>query len=337
MKSSDTRQLPKSGLELTVMGLGCSQMGNLYKVVPYEDAKGAFEAAWAAGIRYFDTAPYYGYTRSERRLGTMLTEVGRENHVISTKVGRVMVPDTSVGSEENGFVAPLPFRPVFDYSHDGILRSFEDSRQRLGVVDPQILFVHDIGSHQHGEQHEHYWDQLTKGGGFRALDRLRSEGCVKAVGLGVNEWEIVRDAMEVFDLDIAMLAGRYTLLEQNSLPFLNTCAKNGTSIVVAGVFNSGVLAGNGKFDYGDAPPALVKRVDAFREICAEAKVSLQAVALQFAIAHPAVVSVVCGARNASQIAGSVAWLEEAIPHDVWLTLRNRGLVADQAPLPGLEE
>lgn len=335
MKPSDTRQLPKSGLELTVMGLGCSQMGNLYKVVPYEDAKGAFEAAWAAGIRYYDTAPYYGHTRSERRLGTMLTEAGRAESVISTKVGRVMVPDSAVEAEENGFVAPLPFRPVFDYTHDGVLRSFEDSRQRLGVIDPQILFVHDIGRHQHGEQHEHYWSQLTDGGGFRALDRLRSEGCVKAVGLGVNEWEVVRDAMDIFDLDVAMLAGRYTLLEQKSLSFLDTCVANRTSIVVAGVFNSGILTGNGKFDYCDAPPALVKQVDALRDICVEAKVSLQAVALQFAIAHPAVVSVVCGARNAVQIKGSVGWLEEPIPQDVWSSLRERGLVAEQAPLPGL--
>ena len=336
MKVSDKRKLPKRPVDLTLMGLGCAQMGNLYRLTPYEEAKGAFDAAWQGGIRYFDTAPYYGHTRSERRLGTMLTDHERADYKVSTKAGRVMVPDASVGPEENGFVAPLPFRPVFDYSYDGILRSFEASQQRLGIVDPDVLYVHDIGSAQHDEQHDYYWAQLTAGGGFRALDSMRDQGLVSAVGLGVNEWQVIQDAMQVFDVDVAMLAGRYTLLEQESLPFMDGCAKAGTAIVIAGAFNSGILAGNRKFNYDDATPEIMARVEALEKACLDFDVKIQAAALQFPLAHTAAVSVVSGARNASQITSNIAWFEEVIPAEFWLELRARGLVCEAAPFPSSE-
>lgn len=332
MKVTDKRKLPRRDLSLTVMGLGCAQMGNLYRVTPYEEAKGAFSAAWDSGIRYFDTAPYYGYTRSERRLGTMLTDFDRQNYVVSTKVGRVMQPDDSIGAESDGFAAPLPFRPVFDYTYDGIMRSFEDSRQRLGVYAPDILFIHDIGTFQHGEKGRHYWSQLTEGG-FKALGTLRDQGLVKAVGLGVNEFAVIRDAMQVFDIDVAMLAGRYTLLEQESLSFMDECAAAGVSIVAAGVFNSGILAGNHKFNYEDAPADVMVRADALKAACREMNVNLQAAALQFPIAHKAVISVVSGARSGSQISSNIASFEEQIPVAFWQELRSRGLVAEGVPLP----
>lgn len=334
MKVSETRKLPRRPVEVTIMGLGCAQMGNLYRITPYEESKGAFDTAWNAGIRYFDTAPFYGYTRSERRLGTMLTEHARQDYVVSTKVGRVMVPDDTVGPEEDAYVAPLPFRPNYDYSHDGIMRSFEASQQRLGVLKPDILYIHDIGSVTHGEKHEHYWEQLTTGGGFRALGSLREQGLVGAVGLGVNEWEIIRDAMQVFDVDVAMLAGRYTLLEQQSLGFMDDCAKAGTAIVVAGAFNSGILAGNRKFNYADAPADIIARVDALHSVCEETGVSLQAAALQFPLAHPASVTVVSGARNAGQLTSNIEWFEQEIPDAFWTELRKRGLIAEGAPVPG---
>lgn len=334
MKVSETRKLPRRPVEVTVMGLGCAQMGNLYRVTPWEESKGAFDTAWNAGIRYFDTAPFYGYTRSERRLGAMVTEHERKDYTLSTKVGRVMVPDETVGPEEDAYVAPLPFRPRYDYTHDGIMRSFEASQQRLGVLRPDILYIHDIGNVTHGEKHEHYWQQLTTGGGFRALGALRDQGLVGAVGLGVNEWEIVRDAMEVFDVDAAMLAGRYTLLEQQSLAFMDNCAKAGTAIVIAGAFNSGILAGNRKFNYADAPADIIARVDALHSVCEETGVSLQAAALQFPLAHPASVTVVSGARNAAQLNANIDWFEQEIPAQFWTTLRERGLIAEGAPVPG---
>ncbi|PYE40470.1 D-threo-aldose 1-dehydrogenase [Rhizobium sp. PP-F2F-G20b] len=333
MKVSDRRKLSRVDLDLTLLGLGCSQMGNLYRVTPYQDSRDSFDAAWNGGIRYFDTAPFYGYTRSELRLGTMIGERTREDYVLSTKVGRVMTPDASVGAEENDFVHPLPFRPDFDYSYDGIMRSFDTSRTRLGIWSPDILYVHDIGAVQHHEKHAHYWKQITTGGGFRALDRLRSEGLIKAVGLGVNDAQVIAETLEVFDLDIAMLAGRYTALEQKSLAVLDICAARGVGIVAAGVFNSGLLVGNRKFDYEDAPAHLLSRVDALEAKCREAGVSLQAIALQFAAAHPAVVSIVTGARNADQINRNISWFEEDISDTVWQDLATQGVFAEGTPLP----
>ncbi|WP_112964425.1 aldo/keto reductase [Agrobacterium sp. fls2-241-TYG-188a] len=333
MKVSEKRKIPRRDVDVTVMGLGCAQMGNLYRVTPYEESKGAFDTAWEHGIRYFDTAPFYGYTRSERRLGTMVTEHERSDYTLSTKVGRVMVPDDTVGPEEDAYVAPLPFRPAYDYSYDGILRSFEASQQRLGILKPDILYIHDIGTVTHGDRHAHYWDQLTSGGGFKALAKLRDEGSTGAVGLGVNEWEVVRDAMEIFDIDVAMLAGRYTLLEQDSLTFMDTCAARGVAIVAAGAFNSGILAGNRKFNYADAPSDILAKVDALHDACDEMGVSLQAAALQFPLAHPACVTVVSGARNAAQLSSNIEWFEQDIPAEFWSELEKRGLIAEGAPVP----
>ncbi|MFB9950082.1 aldo/keto reductase [Rhizobium puerariae] len=333
MNVADRRKLPRADVELTLVGLGCAQMGNLYRRTSYEESAGAFKAAWDAGIRYYDTAPFYGYTRSERRLGTMLTDLPRKDYVLSTKVGRVMKPDDTVGAEEDSYVDPLPFRPIYDYSHDGIMRSFEASQQRLGILKPDILYIHDIGHMAHGGRHRHYWRQLTDGGGFRALAGLRQQGLTKAIGLGVNEWEVIADAMKVFDIDCAMLAGRYTLLEQKSLAFMDDCARHGVGIVVAGPFNSGLLAGNRKFNYTDAPADILARVDVLHAACAEEGVSLQAAALQFPLAHPAVVTVVSGARTAGQIKSNVDWFSESIPASFWSRLRQRGLIAESAPVP----
>ena len=333
MKVAEKRALPRRPVEITLMGLGCAQMGNLYRKTSYEESAGAFKAAWDAGIRYYDTAPFYGFTRSERRLGTMLTDLPRDDYVLSTKVGRVMTPDETIGPEEDGYVEPLPFRPVYDYTYDGIMRSVEASQQRLGILKPDILYIHDIGSMTHGDKHQHYWQQLTDGGGFRALGKLRDEGLTKAVGLGVNEWEIIRDALQVFDIDVAMLAGRYTLLEQQSLTFMDECSKLGVGIVVAGPFNSGLLAGNKKFNYTEAPADILARVDELQEACREEGVSLQAAALQFPLAHPAAITIVSGARTADQIKSNVDWFAEEIPASFWQRLKERGLIADGAPVP----
>lgn len=336
MRVSDKRKLARRDVDVTLMGLGCAQMGNLYRVTPYEESLGAFNTAWDNGIRYFDTAPFYGYTRAERRLGTMITEHERSDYVVSTKVGRVMVPDESVGKEENAYINPLPFRPFYDYSYDGIMRSFEASQQRLGILKPEILYIHDIGVTTHGDANHAYWEQLNAGGGFKALSVLRDEGSVKAVGFGVNEWEIIDAAMDVFDVDVAMLAGRYTLLEQDSLSFMNRCEREGTSIVIAGAFNSGVLAGNRKFNYADAPKSIIDRVDAIQQLCNEMNVSLQAAALQFPLAHSASVTVVSGARNSAQLTSNISWFEQSIPNEFWTTLQSRGLISADAPIPSAE-
>lgn len=330
----DKNTLPRADLRLTAFGLGCSQMGGLYRATSEHEIQDLFAAAWAAGVRYFDTAPYYGYTRSEHKLGAQLANCPRGDYVVSTKVGRLLRPDASVAPGDDGWANPYPFRPVYDYSYSGVMRSFEDSQQRLGLAHIDILYVHDIGRDTHGDQHPHYWQQLTQGGGFRALDELRRSGMTKAVGLGVNEWQVVMDSMQEFDLDCTMLAGRYTLLEQESLtPFMDQCLHRGNAIVVAGPFNSGILAGSSKFNYAEAPAHVVARVQALAQVCLEFEVPLPAAALQFPLAHPAVVSCVAGARTADQLQQNLSWLTHTIPAALWQALRSRGLLHPDAPVP----
>jgi D-threo-aldose 1-dehydrogenase len=334
MKHTDRRRLPRVDLSVPVFGLGCAQLGGLFKAMPAPQAAELVQAAWDEGVRFFDTAPYYGYTLSERRLGAALALHPRDDYLLSTKAGRLMRPDPSVRPGDDGFADPLPFRPVPDYSHDGVLRSFDDSLQRLGVARIDVLFIHDIGELTHGERHAHHWQQLTQGGGFRALERLRSEGRVRAVGLGVNEWQVMHAALQECDLDLSMLAGRYTLLEQESLsPLLDESVKRGHAIVVAGPFNSGVLAGANTFNYAQAPEAVLQRVRALAAVCREFEVPLPAAALQFPLAHPAVVTCMAGAHDAAQLRQNIAWLQQPIPDALWLALRERGLLDERAPLP----
>lgn len=333
MRAHDTVALPRGRLRLTRLGMGCAPIGGLYEAVSDLDARAAVDAAWDLGLRYFDTAPYYGFTLSEHRLGAALRERARDSYVVSTKAGRVMKPDASVRPGECGWATPLPFRPHYDYTYDGILRSHEDSLQRLGLARIDILFVHDIGALTHGGLHEHYWRQLTAGGGFRALQQLRAEGRIGAIGLGVNETDVVLAAMQECDLDCTLLAGRYTLLEQGALaPLLDACARHGNGIVIGGPFNSGVLAGNGKFNYIDAPAAVLERVAAIAAVCRAFDVPLPAAALQFPMAHPAVVACIPGTRDVVQLRQNAAWFEQSIPPALWQALKRDGLLDERAPV-----
>ncbi|WP_257835291.1 aldo/keto reductase [Burkholderia glumae] len=335
MNAHDTRALPRNGLPLTALGLGCSQLGGLYTAMADAEADALMDAAWAAGLRYFDSAPYYGYTLSERRVGRSLAARPRDAFTLSTKVGRLMRPDASVRPGDDGWAAPLPFRPVFDYSYDGILRSYEDSRQRLGLAKIDVLYVHDIGRMTHGERHAQHWDSLTRGGGFRALEALREAGEIGAFGLGVNEWEVAADALDEAALDVILQAGRYTLLEQTALaPLLDRCLRAGTGLVVGGVFNSGLLTGNGKFNYADAPADVIDKAARLAAVCARFAVPLPAAALQFPFAHPAVVSCLVGARSVAQLQQNIAWLEHEIPGALWDALRHEALIDEAAPVPG---
>lgn len=334
MKITDRRPMPRTGLATPVLGLGCAQAGGLFQAMSDADAVALFDTAWERGLRLFDTAPYYGYTRSERRTGAALSSRPREEFLLSTKVGRLMRPDAGVRPGDDGWADPLPFRPHFDYSHDGVLRSFDDSLQRLGMSRIDLLHVHDIGERTHGRQHSLHWEQFTHGGGFRALERLRHEGAVTALGLGVNEWQVAHAAVLAFDLDCVMLAGRYTLLEQESLePLLDDCLQRGVAVIAAGPFNSGVLAGASSFDYGPVPTQVLRRVQGLQTVCAEFDVPLPAAALQFPLAHPAVVSCVAGAHSAQQLVQNIRWFETAIPAHFWRALQARGLLDGRAPIP----
>lgn len=344
-----TRRVGRSSLMLggTGLGLGSAGLGGLYRALPEEAAQATIRAAWEAGVRYFDTAPFYGYGKAEHRLGAVLREYPRDQFVLSTKVGRRLVPcparawadsGTAHGARD-GWAEPLPFDPVYDYTHDGILRSFEDSQQRLGMTQIDLLLIHDIGLVTHGERNAHYWTQLTRGGGFRALERLRAEGTVRAVGLGVNEGQAILAAMAAFDLDCALLAGRYTLLEQDTLnDLLPACERRHVSILLGGAFNSGILAhgtrGDAKFNYADAPPEVLARVARIEVVCAAYDVPLAAAALQFPYAHPAVVALLSGARSVAEVEENVAAFQQPIPAAFWSALREQGLLHAAAPVPG---
>lgn len=334
MRAATLQRAEPGPLTLTRLGLGCAQLGGLYQPMAHADALALVDAAWDLGVRYFDTAPYYGFTLSEHRLGEALRARPREQYIISTKVGRLMRPDATVAAGECGWAAPLPFRPHYDYTHDGMLRSHEDSLQRLGLDRIDLLYVHDIGQATHGTQAPHYWEQLTRGGGLRALARLREQGVIRGFGLGVNEWEVVADVLDQCALDCVLLAGRYTLLEQASLaPLMNRCAQAGTAVVIGGPFNSGILAGSNKFNYADAPPGVVARVAAIAAICRQFGVPLQAAALQFPMAHPAVVSCIPGSHDLAQLRQNAAWFAQPLPGALWDALMAAGLIERGAPLP----
>jgi D-threo-aldose 1-dehydrogenase len=333
MKAADLRPVAAGRLRLTALGLGAAALAGMYEPVDAQAAADTLAAAWDAGLRYVDTAPYYGYTLGEHRVGAFLREQPRQDFVVGTKVGRLMQPDATVRAGSDGWARPLPFRPVFDYGRDAVLRSAEDSLQRLGLDRVDMLLVHDIGRVTHGDRHTAHWHALTRGGGFRALEELRRDGRVAAIGLGVNEWQVMQDAMQECELDCSLLAGRYTLLEQGSLPFLDECARRGHTIVVGGAFNSGLLAGQAKFDYADAPPELLRRAAALRAACAQFDVPLEAAALQFPLGHPAVASVLSGMRSPAQVRQNVAWFEQPIPPGLWDALRERGLLEGAAPCP----
>jgi D-threo-aldose 1-dehydrogenase len=301
--------------------------------VARQTAEEIVAAAWAAGVRYVDTAPFYGVGQAERAVGDALRDRPRDEWVLSTKVGRLLRPNPS-GVHADGRIHPLPFDPVYDYSYDGIMRSFEDSLQRLGLARIDILYVHDIGTYQHGPEAHPALMRTLRESGYRALEKLRSDGAVSAIGIGVNEREVLLEAMEWGQWDAFLLAGRYTLLEQAPLDdLLPKCAAAGTSIVVGGPLNSGILAGRDTWNYDKAPPEVVARVKAIAAICASHNVPLPAAALQFPLAHPAVAAVIPGPRNAPEFNENLALLRRPIPPSLWSDLRQAGLLHPAAPVP----
>lgn len=333
MDKVSSRPLAGTGLRVSTLGIGAAALAGLYEPVDAATAAATLQAAWDEELRFIDTAPFYGYTRSERRVGAFVAGRQRDSYVLSTKVGRLMEADSAVRDGSDGWADPLPYRPVYDYSRAGVLRSFDESRQRLGVAHIDILLVHDIGRLTHGERHDLHWRALTEGGGFDALDELRSQGLVRAIGLGVNEWEVAQQALDAAPIDCVLLAGRYTLLEQGALPFLDRCTAAGVGVIVGGPFNSGLLAGQAKYDYGSVPPEIMDRARALAATCAEFKVPLEAAALAFPLAHPAVVSVLAGMRSPEQVRANASWARSPLPAELWPALRARGLIHPQAPLP----
>ena len=327
------RQIGRTGLMVTELGLGCATLGGSRIEVGPHTAEAIVSAAWDAGVRYVDTAPFYGVGQAERAVGDALRERPRDEWVLSTKVGRLLRPNPT-GVHPDGRRHPLPFDPVYDYSYDGIMRSHEDSLQRLGLAQIDILYVHDIGTYQHGKEAHPALMRTLCESGYRALEALRGGGAVRAIGIGVNEREVLLEAMEWGQWDAFLLAGRYTLLEQAPLDdLLPRCVAAGTSIVVGGPLNSGILAGRETWNYNPAPPGIVAKVKAIAAICDAHNVPLPAAALQFPLAHPAVAAIIPGPRNADEFRANLALLRHPIPAALWADLRQAGLLHAQAPVP----
>lgn len=326
-----TRKLGKTSIELTELGFGGAAVGNLYRPTSHAEAYAAIQSAWLSGIRYFDTAPSYGYGLSERRIGDALREFPRASYIISTKVGRLLIPDARPKKEDH-FPGSLPFRVQHDYSYDGIMRSFEHSLQRIGTDYIDIIYIHDIGRLTHGDEHMTHLQTLLNGG-YRALLELREQGVVRAIGLGVNEWEVCLELMPQIDLDCLMLAGRYTLLEQLTLEkFFPECEKRNLQVIAAGPYNSGILANGQYYNYTTADHRIMLRVNAIQKICEAYQIDLPHAAIQFPLRHSQVVSVVAGARTEEQVALSVSYMQQQIPARLWDALKEADLLAVNAPV-----
>ena len=325
------RLVTRSGrtLDFTLLGFGAVPLGNYMTALAESDCDSTVEAAWRSGIRYFDTAPVYGLGLADTRVGRVLRTMPRDQFVISTKVGRALLPCADGEQNVKIFVNTPRYRFEFDYSYDGVMRSFEQSLGRLGLERVDILYVHDIDATIHGdrERSEQRLRELFDLGGWRALDQLRTDGVISAIGAGVNEWQPCVRLLALADPDLFLLAGRYTLLEQPpSDAFFPKCAERGARVVIGGPYNSGVLAGKGMYNYSAVPPLVAQRVAALERECASFGVSLRAAALQFVVAHPLVVSVIPGAGSASEVTDNCAALEQPIPPSLWQRLKDCGLL-----------
>lgn len=330
-----------TALPFTRLGFGTAPLGDLFAKLGDERSHATVAAAHRVGVRVFDTSPHYGNGLAEARLGGVLRDLPRDGFVISTKVGRVMDPFTApepprADVVSPGFAGGFPHRARFDYSHDGTMRSVEQSLLRTGLSRFDVLLIHDCDVWTHGREGAEQRFGEAMAGAYRALDRLRSEGTVRAIGVGVNEGEVCARFARAGDFDVMMLAGRYSLLEQPALhAFLPLAVEKGIGVMLAGVFNSGILATGAvpgaTYNYVEAPPAVMARVSRIADVCAAHGVTLQQAALAFALHHPAVVSLVLGAVSPAEVEANAADAGVEIPPALWADLKDQALLDRDAP------
>ncbi|NLR41289.1 aldo/keto reductase [Novosphingobium sp. ERW19] len=312
-------------MEFSWFAFGAAPLGNMNRILAETEADDVIAAAWDAGARYFDTAPLYGHGLSEMRLGRMLALKPREQFLLSTKVGRILEP-CAAGEEASGIYLSTPqVRVRYDYSRDGIMRSFEESLARLGGISPDILFVHDLDPVTHGTEYEHHWHQLMCRGGWEALRELRATGAVRAIGAGMNENAPCERLVAEADPDLLLLAGRYTLLDQTAaVDLLPACLSRGVGVVIGGPFNSGILATgpvpDARYAYSPAPPDIIERVRVMAATCARYGIPLATAALHFARSHPAIVSIIPGGQSVQEVTRNAQALADAVPEDLWREL-----------------
>ncbi|WP_330293269.1 aldo/keto reductase [Streptomyces sp. NBC_00576] len=322
------RKIHNTRVELTELGFGAAVIGNLYRTTSAEDASAAVHAAWDAGIRYFDTAPHYGLGLSEHRLGAALREHPRDDYVVSSKVGRLLVPNEQPrGVDSDGFVVRDDLRRQWDFSRDGVLRSIEDSLRRTGLDRLDIVYLHDPDDH---------WRQAAEEA-MPTLAELRDQGVIGAIGAGMNQSAMLARFLRETAADVVMLAGRYTLLDQSALDdVLPAAYELGKSVVAVGVFNSGLLSLNRpaegmKYDYQEAPPELIARARAIAEVCEAHGTTLPAAAIAFPATHPSTVNVTLGMRDRAQVTRNAELHRSTIPQALWDDLRCQGLIRPDVP------
>lgn len=340
MKNRNFKAPSGETISFTELGFGTAPLGGLYRAVSPEDAQKTLEAAWTAGIRYYDTAPLYGLGLSETRLNRFLYGKKRKDYVLSTKVGRLLevcAPKDRIGI---GKFFDTPSRKErYDYTYDGFMRSIEFSLERLGVDSIDVIFIHDVDvfTHKSASVRDGHVKTILKSG-YKALEKLRSEKVIKAFGAGVNEWEVCETLARAGDFDIFLLAGRYTLLEQEALnSFLPLCEERGIGIVLGGPYNSGILATGPKpgawYNYDPAPKNILERVARIEAVCERHKVKLPQAALRFPMYHPQVVSVIPGGASPKEVALNAATLDVKLPKALWKELKAEGLLRADAPVP----
>ncbi|MEQ8307933.1 MAG: aldo/keto reductase [Hoeflea sp.] len=339
MKTRHWDRLANGGLSFTELGFGAAPLGNLYRAISEDEAHAVLTRAWDLGVRYFDTAPLYGLGLSETRLNRFLRDKPREDYVLSSKVGRLLEvcpPEQRTGIGK--FFDTPTRREVYDYTYDGVMRSLEFSLERLGVDRIDILFAHDLDIFNHGSQ-ETLDAKLSElmDGGYKALVELRDQGVIKAFGAGVNEWQPCQWMTERGDFDLFLLAGRYTLLEQEALEsFLPLATDRGIGIIIGGPYNSGVLATGPKpgafYNYDLAPQDILDRVARIEAVCNRHEVRMVDAAFQFPLRHPAIVSVIPGGQGVAEVEANLKAATAEIPAALWAELKSEGLMRDDAPV-----
>ncbi|MBT5804217.1 MAG: aldo/keto reductase [Gemmatimonadetes bacterium] len=339
MSSIPKRSL-RTGVELSTLGFGGAPLGELFDPVSETEAQETLQAAWDAGVRYYDTAPFYGYGKSEHRLGHFLRQQERKDFILSSKVGRVLTATRDLDSfDKGGWIGGLPFDYRFDYSYDGIMRSWEDSLQRLGLSSIDVLLIHDLDSffHDSEQRFSAHLNQLITSG-WRALDELRSQGLIKAVGTGLNRMGALPRLIDAVDLDLSIVAMPYTLLDQEVLEEeFPLCEEHGVRIVIGAVFASGILVSGptegARYAYNTASPEILDKTRRIQEVCQRHDVPLPAAAMQFPLGHPLVSAIIPGAMEPSHIQTNAKWFQHEIPADMWAELKTEGLLREDAPTP----
>ncbi|MAE98315.1 MAG: pyridoxal 4-dehydrogenase [Euryarchaeota archaeon] len=337
MQPQEKNKFGRSDLEVSAFGFGTAPVGNIFEEIDEKTSDEMFQVAWDSGVRFYDTAPMYGHGLSEYRTGYSLRWKNRSDFVLSSKVGRLLHPARKEDINYAPWTNAGRFEVEFNYSYDATMRSVDDSLQRMGLESIDILYIHDIDKFTRGDEQPEVFETAMNGA-WRALSKLRDERVVKAIGVGVNEWEVCQDALEQRDFDCFLLAGRYTLLEQEALDtFLPLCEQRNASVVVGGGFNSGILAtgakDGAKYNYSPAPETIKRRVQAIESVCKEFQVPLPAAALQFVVAHPAVPTFMAGTRTVKQLKQNIAWFSHPIPSEFWTALKSKRLIREDAPTP----